>query len=47
MEDNKQILKLKLEKNIENLSKTELIVHDYVINNPEQVIYSSILQLSN
>lgn len=35
-----------LEHKINDLSKTERMVHDYVIANPEQVIYSAIGQLS-
>jgi DNA-binding MurR/RpiR family transcriptional regulator len=35
------------EHHVPNLSKTELIVHDYVLQNAEQVIYSTVAQLSS
>lgn len=35
-----------INKNHENLSKTEKVVHTYVINNPEQIIYESLSGIS-
>lgn len=47
MTDTNKILEKTLEHYVPSLSKSELIVHYYTIHHPEQVIYSTVSQLSH
>ncbi|WP_025725143.1 MurR/RpiR family transcriptional regulator [Acholeplasma granularum] len=47
MDERRNALFKRYQPYIDKLSKTELIIHNYVVGNPEQVIYSAISQLSN